>query len=127
MAIRGGFEDLIVWQKAHSFVLDVYKTTKDFPKEETFGLTSQYRRAAVSIAANIAEGYGKKGANDKLRFYNIAEGSINECRYYVILSKDLEYTSSTKSDELYNDLEAVQKLLYSYSNTIKKNLLTTNS
>lgn len=127
MVVCGGFEDLVVWQKAHSFVLEVYKTTKLFPKEETFGLTSQFRRAAVSIAANIAEGYGKKSANDKLRFYNISEGSINECRYYVILSKELEYTSSTKSEELYKNLEVVQKLLSAYSNAIKKNLQTSNS
>ena len=79
-----GFEDMIVWQRAHQFVLDVYQYTKTYPKEELFGLTSQYRRAAISIAANLAEGYGKKGINDKIRFYNIAEGSINECRYYIL-------------------------------------------
>lgn len=126
MAISGGFEDLIVWQKAHAFVIDVYKITKTYPKEEVFGLTSQFRRAATSIAANIAEGYGKKSINDKLRFYNISEGSINECRYYVILSKELEYTSAIKSDELYKNLEVVQKLLYSYSNAIKKSLQNSN-
>ena len=84
---------MIVWQHAHQFVLDVYQSTQTYPKEELFGLTSQYRRAAVSIAANLAEGYGKKGINDKIRFYNIAEGSINECRYYIILSQDLGYIS----------------------------------
>lgn len=116
-----GFENLVVWQKAHSFVLSVYKHTKVFPKDELFGLTSQYRRAAVSIAANIAEGYGKKGINDKLRFYNIAEGSINECRYYVILSKDLGYVNINESHALYNELAIVQKLLSSYSKALKQN------
>ena len=67
-----GFENIIAWQKAHEFVLNVYKATRDFPKEERFGLTSQFRRAAVSIEANIAEGYKKLGKADKLRFMNIA-------------------------------------------------------
>lgn len=80
-----------MWQKAHKFVLSVYKNTASFPKEELFGLTSQFRRAAVSIAANIAEGYKKKGTKDKLRFFNISQGSIEECRYYLILSRDLNY------------------------------------
>jgi len=115
------FEDLVVWQKAHEFVLSVYNITKQYPKEELFGLTSQYRRAAVSIAANIAEGYGKKGTNDKLRFYNMAEGSINECRYYVILSKELGYAAKVSSDDLYENLDTVQKLLSSYSSGIKRN------
>lgn len=118
------FEDLIVWQRAHKFVLDVYKTTKLFPKEELFGLTSQYRRAAISIPANIAEGYGKKGQSDKLRFYNIAEGSINECKYYILLSKDLGYVNSDESTLLYEDLSTIQKLLKSYSQAIIRNNTT---
>lgn len=121
-----GFENLIVWQMAHKFVLDVYRHSKGFPKEELFGLTSQYRRAAVSIAANIAEGYGKKGVNDKLRFYNIAEGSINECRYYIILSKDLEYVNKAQGDLLYSELSIVQKHLSSYSKALLLNTQSTN-
>ena len=85
------FEDIIAWQKAHSFVMAVYNATKDFPEDEKFGLTSQFRRAAVSIAANIAEGYKKLSKADKLRFFNISQGSLEECRYYIILSKDLGY------------------------------------
>jgi four helix bundle protein len=85
------FQDLIVWQKAHGFVLSVYKFTETFPKSEIYGLTSQFRRAAVSIPANIAEGFKKKGAADKVRFMNIAQSSLEECRYYLILSRDLEY------------------------------------
>ena len=83
------FVDLIVWQKAHEFTLSVYKTTRNFPREEIYGITSQFRRAAVSVAANIAEGYVKTGKADKIRFFNMAQGSLEECRYYCILSKDL--------------------------------------
>jgi len=118
------FEDLIVWQKAHQFVLDVYNKTKYFPKEELFNLTSQFRRAATSIAANIAEEYGKKGINDTLRFYNIAEGSINECKYYILLSKDLSYVNETESSQLYSDLSITHKLLHSYSRSLKNNQST---
>jgi len=85
------FEDLFVWQKAHQFVLAAYRLTKTFPKEETYGLSQQFRRAAVSIAANIAEGFSKRGTADKLRFLNIAQGSLSECRYYLILAHDLGY------------------------------------
>jgi len=70
------FKDLMVWQKAHQFVLGVYSTSKTFPKEEMFGLTSQFRRAAVSIAANISEGYAKRSKADKIRMFNIAQGSL---------------------------------------------------
>ena len=85
------FEELIVWQKAHAFTLTVYKISEAFPKHEIYGLTSQFRRAEVSIAANIAEGYRKKSLKDKLNFLSIAHSSLEECRYYIILSKDLGY------------------------------------
>ena len=109
------FQDLIVWQRAHEFVLSVYRYTYDFPKEEIYGLTSQFRRAAVSIAANIAEGFKKKGKADKVRFLNIAQGSLEESRYYLILTGDLGYGDISK---LYKQLEEVSKLLESYSSTI---------
>ncbi len=85
------FQDLLVWQKAHQFVLPVYRLTDSFPRNELFGLTSQFGRAAVSIPANVAEGFRKKGKSDKARFMNIAQGSLEECRYYLILSNDLKY------------------------------------
>jgi four helix bundle protein len=75
------FRDLVVWQKAHQLVLAVYKVTKTFPKEEVYCLTSQFRRSATSIAANIAEGFKKKGNADKVRFLNIAQGSLSETEY----------------------------------------------
>ena len=118
------FEDLVVWQKAHAFTLDIYKITKCYPKEELFGLISQFRRASVSIAANIAEGYGKRTSKDKLRFYNIAEGSINESKYYILLSKDLIYIDKQESDRLYENLETIKKLLFSYSRALSQNTAT---
>jgi len=109
------FEDLIVWQKAHQFVLEVYKLTEKFPKNEIYGLTSQFRRAAISIPANTAEGFKKKGKADKARFLNIAQGSLEECRYYLILSKDLGYCDSTILNEKVSE---VSKLLQAYMSTI---------
>lgn len=109
------FQDLIVWQKAHQFVLGTYTLTKEFPKEEVYGLTSQFRRAAVSIAANIAEGFKKRGKKDKARYMNIAQGSLEECRYYLILSQDLNY-GDTK--DLNFKLEEVSKLLSAYAKAI---------
>ena len=109
------FEDLIVWQKAHLFVLKVYKYTSAFPKEEVYALTSQFRRSAISVAANIAEGFKKRGKKDKVRFMNIAQGSLEECRYYLILSHDLNYGSKLELTEQVNE---VSKLLNSYSAAI---------
>jgi len=102
------FQDLIVWQKAHQFVLDIYIFTRRFPKEEMYGLTSQFRRSAVSIPANIAEGFKKKGRADKVRYLNIAQGSLEESRYYLILANDLGYGDSSKLLIL---LEETSKLL----------------
>ena len=111
------FENVIAWQRAHQFVLYVYKTTKEFPNYERFGLSSQFQRAAVSIAANIAEGYKKKGAQDKLRFFNIAQGSIEECRYYI-LANDLEYVDPETSVQMRELLEETSKLLNAYCKSI---------
>ena len=109
------FEDLVVWQKAHQFALAVYCLTRAFPRSEVYGLTSQFRRAAVSIAANIAEGFRKRGKADKLRFLNIAQGSLEESRYYLILTRDLDYGDIIEAKGL---LEEVSKLLEAYSRAI---------
>ena len=85
------FEDLIVWQKSHQLTLLVYRVSSAFPKTELYGLVSQLRRAAVSVSANIAEGFKRRKNPDKARCMNIAQGSLEECRYYIILSKDLSY------------------------------------
>ena len=110
------FRDLIFWQKAHQLVLDIYKTTKGFPKEETYGLTSQIRRSASSVAANIAEGFKKKGNADKLRYYNISQGSLSETEYHLILAHDLNYGEML---QLKDQAEEVSKLLESYMDAIR--------
>ena len=109
------FLDLRVHQKSHEFVLAVYRMTASFPRDELFGLTSQLRRAAVSIPANIAEGFIKRGRADKLRFYNIAQGSAEECRYYLILTKDLGYADTSSESEI---LQEVCRMLNAYVNAI---------
>ena len=109
------FEDLVVWQKAHQFVLAVYRLTRAFPRSEIYGLTSQFRRAAVSIAANIAEGFRKRGNADKVRYLNIAQGSLEESRYYLILTRDLDYGDVAEAKAI---LEQTSKLLEAYSRTI---------
>ena len=105
------FQDLIVWQKAHQLVLEIYKTTLLFPKDEQFGLTSQLRRSSISIPVNIAEGFRRNGKLDKARFLNIAEGSLEETKYFLILAKDLKYT---KTDDILKLSEEVSKLLSAY-------------
>jgi four helix bundle protein len=103
------FEDLEVWKKSHQLVLNICKLTRDFPAEEKFGLVSQLRRAAISIPANIAEGFKKRSSKDKSNFYNIAEGSLEEVKYYLILSKDLNYSNEVK-DSLNSTAEIGRKL-----------------
>jgi four helix bundle protein len=83
------FKDLKVWEKAHAFTLTVYKATEQFPKKEMFGIVSQLRRASSSVAANVAEGCGRKTNGDFARFLNIALGSANESEYFLILQRIL--------------------------------------
>ena len=109
------FRDLSVWRKAHEFVLETYRLTSTFPKSEIYGLTPQLRRAAVSIPANIAEGFTRRGKMDKVRFMNIAQGSLEESRYYLILAGDLGYADTGQLVKL---LEEVARPLNVYSRTI---------
>ncbi|MEP7354967.1 MAG: four helix bundle protein [Acidobacteriota bacterium] len=109
------FCDLVVWQKAHQFVLDVYLYSSAFPRTETYGLTSQLRRAAVSIPANIAEGFRRRGKADKARFLNISQGSLEECRYYLILAQDLKYGPSTS---MMHQIDEISRMLSAYAKTI---------
>lgn len=116
-----GFQRVIAWQKAHQFVLSVYNITNSFPDEERYGLMSQFRRAAVSIEANIAEGYKKISKADKLRFFNIAQGSLEECRDYIILSRDLNYITEQEYDELCTLSEYASRMINSYCEGIINN------
>ena len=122
------FEDVDLWRKAHAWVLAIYNFTSKFPNHELFGLTSQLRRAAVSVPGNFAEGFKKLGLADKVRFYNIAQGSLEECRYYLILSNDLKYGENLHLLELITE---VSKILDAYITAIDNNsnalILTTES
>ena len=112
------FEDLLVWRKAHALVLDVYHVSTAFPKTETYGLTSQLRRAAVSVPANIAEGFRRRSAADKVRMLNIAQASLEEARYYLILARDLDYANDAA---LHVAADEVSRLLTAYAGSIRRN------
>lgn len=115
------FKNIIAWQKAYQYCLAVYRNTADFPEFEKYGLRSQFTRAAVSVTANIAEGYRKLSKQDKLRFFNIAQGSLEECRNYNILSKDLQYITEEDYYVLEEKLEIASKFLNSYCEGVRKN------
>jgi len=115
------FKDLIVWQKAHEFVLEIYGITQSFPKEELFGVVNQIRRAAVSVPANLVEGRKKETIRHQLSFINISEGSLEEVKYYLILSKDLNYIGEEKYKLLFKKAEEIGKLINGYKNFIKNN------
>lgn len=106
------FEDVEVWKKAHAWVLAIYRFSESFPKQELFGLTSQLRRAAVSVPANFAEGFKRTSRVEKARFYNIAQGSLEECRYYLILAHDLNYGNPAS---LLEKLDEVGRMLSAYT------------
>lgn len=110
------FEDLLVWQKAHGFVLSVYRFVPGLPKSEIFGIAGQLKRSAISVPANIAEGFKKRSRPDKLRYYNIAQGSLEECRYYLILIRDLGFADPSHLQE---QVVEVKKLLNSYIQKIR--------
>ena len=111
------FREVVVWQKAHALTLAIYRGTEAFPKHELFALTSQLRRAAASIPSNFVEGFRKRTTPDKIRFYNIAQGSADECLYQLILAHDLHYLDTTS---LQADLEAVSRLLQGYINGLER-------
>jgi four helix bundle protein len=111
------FEELVVWQKSHQLTLVVYKVTISYPKHELYGLVSQMRRAAVSVPANIAEGFKRLKNPDKARCMNIAQSSLEELRYYFILSRDLGYLENTESERV----DEVARLLWAYVRTVAGN------
>lgn len=111
MESLSNFQQLDTWKQAHQLVLAIYRSTRSYPTDERFGLVQQMRRAAVSVPANVAEGFKRQGIQDKLRFYNISEGSLQELKYYLILSIDLEYTSAELDIQLTEQAELVGRLL----------------
>ena len=112
------FQDLEMWKKAHQFVLYIYEYTENFPRSEIYGLAIQFKRAATSIAANIAEGFRKKSRAETHRYMEIAHSSLEECQYYLILSRDLGYGERTDLDRL---LTEISKMLFAYKSTLKRN------
>lgn len=118
MSIKS-FKNIIVWQKSHKLALSIYRISSLFPAQEQFNLTSQIRRCAVSIPSNIAEGFARKSLNDSKRFYIIAEGSLEELRYQLLLANDLGYIKNDQFNDLDQKAEEVGKLLGSWKRSQK--------
>ena len=114
------FEDLIVWQKAHALTLAIYKATKKFPNEERYGITNQIRRAAASVSANIVEGHSRKSKKEFLHFLSISKGSLEELKYFLILSRDLNYLNKNEFDVLLKLYNEVSKILYAFTQSLLK-------
>lgn len=112
------FRDLRMWEKAHQLVLEVYQATKSFPIEEKYGLVSQLRRSSASIPTNIAEGFKRKSKKDYAHFINIADGSLEETKYLLILTNDLGYLQSDDFDRLNQLSDEIGKMLYRFHNKL---------
>ncbi|MDO8505105.1 MAG: four helix bundle protein [bacterium] len=117
------FRDLQVWQKAHALLLEVYKATATFPTNEMYGLVSQLRRAILSVASNIVEGFHRKSVRDSLHFYNIADASLEEARYQLMVAYDLGYIDETRYNELESYAREVSRMLHGWINSQKSNLI----
>ncbi len=107
------YRDLIVWQKSVNFVTQIYVVTRDFPREELYGLTAQIRRSAVSVPSNIAEGYGRNSRNDYARFLQIANGSLYEIQTQLEISLNLSYLSESRFNEIYEQSREIERMLSS--------------
>ena len=114
------FRDLEVWKRAHSLALDVYRVTEGFPDRERFGITAQLRRSSTSVPANIAEGFGRKTTKDFLRHLAIANGSLEETRYFLILSCDLGFLRRADLARLEHDCDAVAMMLSALRRSLLK-------
>ena len=121
------FKKLIVWQKAREFVKDIYQITRTFPKEELFGLTSQIRRATISIALNIVEGSGRGTDKDFAHFLDIAFGSALEVEAQIILSLDLEFITTEEYNILTLKIQEIQKMIKKLTDSLRKSSLVSNS
>ena len=105
------FTDLYAWQEGHKLVIMIYKTTKEFPKDEIFGLVSQMRRCVISITSNIAEGFSRNTIKDKIQFYCIAQGSLTELQNQLLAARDIEYLNKEKFKKIANQTVIVHKLI----------------
>ena len=114
------WSELEVFKKSHELTLEIYKVTENFPKSELFGITSQLRRAAYSVPVNIVEGKSRKNTKELIQFLNIANASLEEVRYFLLLSKDLNYIDKEKHGKLESNCEAISKMLNSFINTLKR-------
>ena len=112
------FKDLIIWAKSHQLTLEIYRLTKNFPSDEKYGLISQIRRAAYSIPSNIVEGHSRKSKKEFLQFLNIAKGSLEELKYFIILSADLKYITKDQQHNLDELAEEVSKILYVFTKSL---------
>jgi len=112
------FKDLIVWEKSHQLTLEIYKTSLKFPSDEKYGLISQMRRAAYSVPANIVEGHSRKSKKEFIQFLNIAKGSLEELKYFIILSNDLKYIDNQNRIFLEEKAEEVSMILYSFTKSL---------
>ncbi len=120
MSKTHGFQNLLVWQKTHNLVLEIYKVTNQFPSEEKYGLTSQLRRSSSSIVTNIVEGYARKGKVEYLRYLTIANGSLEETKYHLLLARDLNYLSDLKFSGLLMLCEEIGRMICGFKNKIQK-------
>ena len=116
------FEDLLVWQKAHKIVLNIYKLLEKFPKEEKYRIIDQLVRAVISIPTNISEGFGRYTSKDYIHFLIISRGSLSEVKYLILLSKDLKYITENEYQELNNDLSEVGKMLNGLIYSLRKTI-----
>ena len=117
------FKNLKVWSKAHGLTLAVYQRNRTFPKDEIYGLTSQVRRAAASIGANIAEGCGRRSDPEMRRFVQIARGSANELEYHLLLAKDLQFLTPDEYNELEAKILEIQRMLAALSQRLQRPVL----
>jgi len=116
------FRDLELWKRAQAVVLEIYRVTNPFPRSEQFGVVSQLRRAAYSIPANIAEGYGRRSTKELLQFLSVANGSLEELRYFLELSRDLRYLSPADFQNLDKELKAVAQMLEALAQSLRRRL-----
>jgi|SRR3970282_53159 len=114
------FEDLKVWREAHALVLEIYKATSEFPDRERFGLAAQLQWAASSVAANIAEGFGKRSRKEFMRYLEVSNGSLEETRYFLIPSRDLRYLEPNKFSALIESLDLTNRLLGGLKKSLAK-------